>query len=161
MPRTRRTLGYGVAPGASPVPSASIEAEDGAALLDVIRAELGVRSAARGCSDGSCGACRVLLGGELVASCERAWRDVPDGAVLETYETLEQDPDAARAVDAFAAERPTRCRMCVGALGVTAVAIAAIVRRGTPRDEAVERALARATCQCTGRGSWRRALAKT
>ena len=44
-------------------------------------------------------------------------------AKLETYETLEGDPAAARAVAAFAAERPTRCRMCVGALGVTVAAV--------------------------------------
>jgi len=137
-----------------------IEAEDGAPLVDVIRAELAVRSASRACSDGTCGACRVLLDGELVASCEKVWRDVPDGAELETYETLDGDPDAACAVDAFAAERPTRCRMCVGALGVTAVAIAASARNGVARAEAIEQALAKATCLCTGRGSWRRALSK-
>ena len=89
-------------------------------LLEVIREKLGVRSASRACNDGTCGACRVLLDGALVASCRTTWGEVAEGARLETYETLSADPDAARVVEAFAAERPTRCRMCVGALGVTA-----------------------------------------
>ena len=135
-----------------------VEAEAGRPLLDVLRSELGLRSASRGCQDGSCGACRVLVDGALVASCRLAWGEVRDGARLEIYEDLARDPAAARAVDAFAEERPSRCRMCVGALGVTAVAIA---REGGKRGaDAVEEALEGATCMCTGRGSWRRALSK-
>jgi hypothetical protein len=47
--------------------------------------------------------------------------------------------------------------MCVGALGVTAHAIA---RSPLPKEEAIEESLVAATCLCTGRGSWRRALSK-
>jgi carbon-monoxide dehydrogenase small subunit len=133
----------------------AVDADDARPLLDVLRAELGVRSASRACHDGTCGACRVLLDGVLVTSCREPWGGVRDGAKVETYEALENDPAAARAVEAFAAERPTRCRMCVGALGVTAVALA---RNGRPKEEALESLLAGATCMCTGRGSWRRAL---
>lgn len=128
-------------------------------LLDVLRNALGVRSASRGCQDGTCGACRVLLDGALVSSCRVPWGEVTEGARVETYEELASDPAAVRAVDAFAAERPTRCRMCVGALGVTAVAIARSPE-GTERADLIEEALEGATCMCTGRGSWRRALSK-
>jgi aerobic-type carbon monoxide dehydrogenase small subunit (CoxS/CutS family) len=82
---------------------------------------------------------------------------VKEGARIETYEDLASEPAASRAVEAFAAERPSRCRMCVGALGVTAVFVA---RSEKPRDEAIEEALRDATCMCTGRGSWRRALSR-
>jgi aerobic-type carbon monoxide dehydrogenase small subunit (CoxS/CutS family) len=139
-----------------------VEADAGRPLLDILRSELGVRSASRGCQDGSCGACRVMVDGALVSSCLLAWGDVKDGARVETYEDLALDPAAVRAVDAFAEERPSRCRMCIGALGVTAVAIAR-GRRGidrASRDGAIEEALKEATCMCTGRGSWRRALSK-
>jgi nicotinate dehydrogenase subunit A len=147
MTRTIRVAGNDVA----------VDAEGERSLLDVLRGTLGVRSASRACQDGSCGACRVLVDGALVASCRVAWGDVKDGARVETYEELASDPAAERAVAAFADERPTRCRMCVGALGVTAVAIA---RSPKPRDEAIDEALRDATCMCTGRGSWRRALSK-
>jgi aerobic-type carbon monoxide dehydrogenase small subunit (CoxS/CutS family) len=97
----------------------------------------------------------VLVDGALVSSCLVPWDDVRAGARIETYEDLAADDAAKRAVDAFERERPTRCRLCVGALGVTAAAIA---RSTAPREQAIEDALARATCMCTGRGSWRRAL---
>src|SRR5271170_920899 len=133
----------------------SVDADDARSLLDVLRAELGVRSASRACTDGTCGACRVIVDGALVSSCRVTWGEVADGARVETYETLSGEPAATRAVEAFAAERPTRCRMCVGALGVTAVSIA---RSAEPKSDAIDRALESATCMCTGRGSWRRAL---
>jgi aerobic-type carbon monoxide dehydrogenase small subunit (CoxS/CutS family) len=97
-----------------------------------------------------------MIDGALVSSCLVAWDEVRAGARIETYEDLASDDAAKRAIDAFERERPTRCRLCVGALGVTAVAIA---RSGAPREQAIEDALANATCMCTGRGSWRRALA--
>ncbi len=126
-------------------------------LLDVLRAERGVRSATRGCQDGSCGSCRVIVDGQLISSCTVPWISVRPGARIEAYEDIASDLAAARAVEAFEAERPTRCRMCVGALGVTACVIA---RSAAPRDEAIESALVGAACLCTGRGSWRRALAR-
>jgi carbon-monoxide dehydrogenase small subunit len=124
-------------------------------LVDVLRRELGVRSVSRACAHGTCGACRVLMNGALTTTCDLRWADVPEGARFETYETLADDPAASSAVTAFESERPTRCRMCVGALGVTAVAVA---RSPEPRDRAIDDALVSATCMCTGRGSWRRAL---
>ncbi len=158
-----RTLRY--APdSATPPRDVPVSADAERPLLDVLRVELGVRSASRGCQDGSCGACRALLDGALVSSCRVPWADVRDGATVETYESLAGDPAAARAVEAFAEERPTRCRMCVGALGVTAVAIARRARLPgadeAERESVVEESLTGATCMCTGRGSWRRALSR-
>jgi aerobic-type carbon monoxide dehydrogenase small subunit (CoxS/CutS family) len=136
----------------------TIDAAEERPLLDVLRREAGVRSCHRGCDDGTCGACRVLVDGALVSACQLAWRDVPNGAKVETYESLAREPNAARAVNAFEAERPTRCKLCVGALGVTAAALA---RAGKARDDdAIDAALEGATCMCTGRGSWRRALSR-
>ena len=130
--------------------------DEQASLLDVVRGRLGVRSASRGCEDGACGACRVLLNGAVVNACRVRWAEVPEGATIESFEDLAEDPAAARAVAAFAHERPTRCSLCVGGLGVTAVSLS---RQGHSRDAvAVEEVLQTATCMCTGRGSWRRAL---
>ncbi len=133
-----------------------VEAEQEATLLEVARQQLGVRSASRGCDDGKCGACRLIVDDVLVNACKVKWSAVREGARVVAYEQLEGDPDAARAVEAFGRERPTRCRLCTGGLGVTAVALA---RAGHAREpDAVEDTLQTATCMCTGRGSLRRAL---
>ena len=123
-------------------------------LLEVARAELGMRRLIRGCDDGRCGACRALVDGVLVATCRVPWGTVAEGATIATAESLEGTPAVVRVLAAFESERPTRCRMCVGGLAVTA---AALERQGaTP--EHLEALLEDATCSCTGRGSWRRAL---
>lgn len=126
-------------------------------MLDVLRDALDIGSASRGCQDGRCGACRVLLDGAVVNACLLRWREVRDGATLASYEDLSRDPAAMRVVEAFLAERPTRCRSCVGALAVTAVSLARAKKSGD--NAAVNEAIGEATCMCTGRGSWRRALA--
>jgi carbon-monoxide dehydrogenase small subunit len=133
-----------------------VDAADEAALIDVASDALGVRSSSRACANGQCGACRLLVDGAVITGCQTAWRDVPNGARVESYELVPRDPAVKRAVGAFLRERPTRCRMCVGALAITALDLS---RRGAEHDEAaVDEALRGITCMCTGRVSLRRAL---
>ncbi len=133
----------------------AVEADPEALFLSLLRDPLGRKSVVRGCANGECGACRVLVNGALVASCGVAFRDVPDGAIVLAREDVEHEPLVHATVAAFEAERPTRCRLCVGGLAVTAHHL---VAEGATREAAIEAALARATCMCTGRGSLRRAL---
>lgn len=135
--------------------SRTLAAAADALLIDVAYHELGIRSSTRACANGRCGSCRLLLDGARVKACELAWKDVPEGALLEAYETMKRDPAVKLAVAEFTRERPTRCRMCVGALAVTARSLA---DAGDTSDEAIDAALADITCMCTGRGSLRRAL---
>ncbi len=117
-------------------------------LLELVRATAHVK---RGCDDGRCGACRVLVDGCAVNSCIIQVSGLREGAVIETYEAIATEPKVAAVIEAFERERPTRCQLCIGGLGVTA---ASLVRRPTSIDEAIGDAV----CMCTGRGSWRRAL---
>jgi aerobic-type carbon monoxide dehydrogenase small subunit (CoxS/CutS family) len=134
----------------------TLEAEDDATLLDVVQDVLEAHAASKGCVDGLCGACRVVLDGKVSNSCRVAWRDVPEGAELLTYEDVSNEAGVVAAVLAFNDERPTRCSLCVGGLGVTAYVL---TKQGADAsDDAVEETLATATCMCTGRGSLRRAL---
>ena len=95
------------------------------------------------------------MNGELRATCTLFFRDLPEGARIETYEDVADEPAVTRVVAAFEDERQTRCRLCVGALGVTAHHLEAT---GTANEQGIEAALQNATCMCTGRGSLRRAL---
>jgi len=134
----------------------TVDADDDATLLDVVQDFLVCHSASKGCVDGLCGACRVLLNGRVTNSCRVFWRDVSEGAEVLTYEDVSGDPAVIAAIGAFEDELPTRCSRCVGGLGVTAFALAG--KGKLPDEDAVEQTLASATCMCTGRASLRRAL---
>ena len=133
-----------------------VTAEDTTSFLEVVRGALGIKSAARGCGNGLCGACRVIVEGEVCNACTVTVGEIPDGARIEGYEDLADDPAAALAVEAFTAERPTRCTLCVPAVGVTAVSLARHAQAGNLA--AIDDSLRTAACLCTGRGSIRRAL---
>jgi aerobic-type carbon monoxide dehydrogenase small subunit (CoxS/CutS family) len=134
----------------------AIALDEKTSFLEVVRGPLGIHSAARGCGNGLCGACRVLVEGEPCNACMMTLGEVPDGARIEGYEDVASEPAAELAVRAFVAERATRCSLCVPSIGVTAVALA---RHGKSGDaEAIDAALETAACMCTGRGSLRRAL---
>ena len=133
-----------------------VTADAESSFLEVARGPLGIRSAVRGCGNGLCGACRVLVEGEPCNTCSARFGEVPDGARIEAYEDVSSELAAVAAVAAFTDERPTRCTLCVPCIGVTAVALA---RQGRGADaDAIEATLGTATCMCTGRGSLRRAL---
>ncbi len=126
-------------------------AHEGELLVHTLRKHGGMASVLAWCTDGCCGACRILLDGALVLSCKISVGPALHGARIDTRETLDREPVVKRALAVFDAERPTRCRLCVGAVAVTA-------RWLTDHAADVEQALAGLRCSCTGRGSLRRAL---
>ena len=136
--------------------SEAVDAEDDSTLLDVVQDVFELHAASKGCVDGQCGACRVLVNGQATNACRVLWKDVPEGTEILTYEDVSEDPAVVAAVAAFEDERPTRCSLCIGGLGVTAYSLVGRDKTGDP--DAVEETLKTATCMCTGRGSLRRAL---
>lgn len=134
-----------------------LEGEPNERLVEVAR-RAGATRLVVGCADGRCGSCRAIVDGALVATCRVTLDAVSEGAVMLTARSLEATAPASAAIEAFTVEREARCRMCVGALGVTAWVLARDLARGAAREERTEELLREATCMCTGRGSWRRAL---
>ena len=97
-------------------------------LLWVLRDDLGLVAAKYGCGLDQCGACRVLVDGRPMASCQLVVADVGEREVT-TLEALVETPEGRRVVDALLARNAGQCGYCLPGIAVTLIAL---VRRHHP-----------------------------
>jgi carbon-monoxide dehydrogenase small subunit len=117
-------------------------------LLDVLREDLRLTGTKEGCGEGECGACSVLLDGELVNSCL-----VPvcqaDGRAVTTVEGLAAPGGELRPVQrAFWVKGGAQCGICTPGMLVAAAALLERARR--PGEAEIREWLAGNLCRCTG-----------
>ena len=109
------------------------EAPGGRRLLDVLRVDLGLTGTKEGCGEGECGACAVLLDGELVNSCLVPLGQVDQHEVL-TVEGMSTDGRLAPVQQAFLDLGGTQCGMCTPGMLLAAHALlASAAARGRGR----------------------------
>jgi carbon-monoxide dehydrogenase small subunit len=126
---------------------AEVDAHPMARLLDVLRRDLRLTGTKEGCGEGECGACAVLIDGELVNSCL-----VPalhaNGRVLTTIEGLAGEERLHAVQQAFIASGGAQCGICTP--GMVLAAVALLESNATPTLDEVKAALAGNLCRCTG-----------
>jgi aerobic-type carbon monoxide dehydrogenase small subunit (CoxS/CutS family) len=117
-------------------------------LLDLLRDDLGLTGTKRGCEEGVCGGCTVLLDGRNVKSCLLLAAQV-SGSAVTTVEGLAREDGTLNAVqEAFVAHGALQCGYCTPGFLMTTMAL---VLAGRRLDEAeVREALSGNTCRCTG-----------
>jgi carbon-monoxide dehydrogenase small subunit len=118
-----------------------------ARLLDVLREELRLTGTKEGCGEGECGACSVLIDGELVNSCLVPALQV-EGAEILTVEGV-ADGEHLHAVQRAMIEcGGAQCGICTPGMVLAAVSLL----RQTPRPTAadIREGLAGNLCRCTG-----------
>jgi carbon-monoxide dehydrogenase small subunit len=116
-------------------------------LLDVLREDLGLTGTKEGCGEGECGACSVLIDGELANSCLVPVCQV-DGASVVTVEGLATDAGLDSLQQAFLEAGAAQCGMCTP--GMLMAARAYLDHGGGPDDAAIRTAIAGNLCRCTG-----------
>jgi aerobic-type carbon monoxide dehydrogenase small subunit (CoxS/CutS family) len=116
-------------------------------LLTVIRDQLGLTGAKRGCNQGVCGACTVLTDGRPVRSCLSLALDCDDKRI-ETVEGLSTQPMMQALQRAFIAGGAFQCGFCTPGMLVAAYALLQHDRK--PTEAAIRRALSGNLCRCTG-----------
>ncbi len=116
-------------------------------LLDVLREELGLRGTKEGCGEGECGACSVLVNGELVNSCLVPVLQAAGCDVL-TIEGLTKDGNLHPLQKAFALTGGAQCGICTP--GMILASYQLLDRHPNPTDEQIHEGLAGNLCRCTG-----------
>ena len=121
--------------------------EPGALLVDLLREKLGLNGTKVGCAQGTCGACTVILNGELNLSCLTPAVRV-NGATVTTIEGIGGDgvlhPLQRKFAEGFAAQ----CGFCSPGMIVAAKAL--LDRNPDPSREEVVDAISGNICRCTG-----------
>lgn len=115
-------------------------------LLEVLR-QLGYVEVKCGCEKGDCGACAVLLDGEVVDSClTLAWN--ADGHTVTTARGLGGPDDPHPLQEAFIEHGGAQCGYCTPGMIVAAKALLDEYPDATDQD--IKRGLSGNLCRCTG-----------
>jgi len=123
-------------------------APPGTTLLAALRETLGLTAAKRGCAQGACGTCTVLLDGEPVMSCLVPVETI-DGATVQTLEGVAGPDGGLDAVQAaFLEGFATQCGFCTS--GMIMAAEALLATNPEPTRDDVARAISGNVCRCTG-----------
>ena len=116
-------------------------------LLECLRDILHLTGTKEGCSDGNCGACAVLLNGQLVNSCLVLGVEV-DGQEVTTIEGLAGADGLRPLQQAFLEHEALQCGFCTP--GMLLAAKALLDRTPNPSEGEIRRWLAGNLCRCTG-----------
>jgi len=128
-----------------------------ALLLDVLREGLGMKGTKRGCDQGQCGACTVLLDGRPVLSCILLAVQA-DGKKITTIEGMAGEGKLHPLQDAFIAEGATQCGFCTPGMILSAKAL--LDQNSNPADDEIRLAISGNLCRCTGYAKIIRAIKK-
>jgi aerobic-type carbon monoxide dehydrogenase small subunit (CoxS/CutS family) len=127
--------------------AAEVEVEPRETLLDVLREQLGLTGAHAGCEQGACGACTVVLDGELTRSC-LIFAVQCENKSITTIEHF-GSPDALHPMmESFRRHHGLQCGFCTPAMVLTAIAL--LEESPHPSESEVRSALAGNLCRCTG-----------
>ncbi len=135
----------------------TVEVDERTPLLFVLADELGLRGPKFGCGMAQCGACSVLLRGEVVRSCVMPVSAVGNAEVT-TLEGL-GTPEKPHAIQqAFIEEGAAQCGFCLSGVILTAKAV--LDKNPSASDQDMREALGGIMCRCFAHVRMMRAIRK-
>ena len=116
-------------------------------LVEYLRDVAGLSGTKTGCDGAECGACTVLVDGEVAISCITLAARC-EGRSVETIEGLAEQGRLSRLQRAFHEKLGTQCGYCTP--GMIMAAEALLRRNPHPSEEEIRVALSGNLCRCTG-----------
>jgi carbon-monoxide dehydrogenase small subunit len=117
-------------------------------LLDVLREQMGLTGTKEGCGEGECGACTVLIDGQIVNSCLVPIAQV-QGCDIKTIEGIAPSEPQLHAVQqAFIEHGGAQCGICTPGMIIAAVNL--LEQHPSPTEAEIRHGLAGNLCRCTG-----------
>ncbi len=116
-------------------------------LLHVLREEIGLTGAKRGCNQGVCGACSVLIDGEVGRGCLSLAVNCTEREIT-TIEGLAPAGELSPVQQAFLDAGAVQCGFCMPGM---IIASTALVRRNEAlTDDDIREGLSGNLCRCSG-----------
>jgi carbon-monoxide dehydrogenase small subunit len=127
--------------------SVSAEVEQTATLIEILRDKFALLGTKKGCGQGECGACTVLLDGNAVNSCLVPALKV-QGSRVETVEGLAKHNKLHPLQQAFIDVGAVQCGYCTPGMIMSAKAL--LDKNLSPEKEEIKQAIGGNICRCTG-----------
>ncbi|MCL5958415.1 MAG: (2Fe-2S)-binding protein [Chloroflexi bacterium] len=116
-------------------------------LLEVLREQLNFVGSKKGCDEGTCGSCTVLMDGKPILSCMTLALDAR-GKQITTIEGIAKDGVLHPVQEAFINHGAIQCGFCTPGMIVTAKAL--LDKNPKPSEREIKEAISGNLCRCTG-----------
>jgi carbon-monoxide dehydrogenase small subunit len=116
-------------------------------LLDALRKDLGLTGTKKGCDEGTCGACTVLLNGKPIYAC-MALAVECEGRSIETIEGLEKEGHLHPIQQAFIDNFGFQCGFCTPGMIMSTKAL--LDQKPNATEDDVRMGISGNLCRCTG-----------
>jgi len=125
----------------------SIESNPLRRLLDVLREDFKLIAPKEGCGQGECGACSVIIDGNLINSCCVPLGNV-NGSKVITIEGLVDTKEFNILKEAYEDAGAVQCGFCTP--GMIMASYALLTKNSTPNEDEIREGISGNLCRCTG-----------
>lgn len=122
-----------------------VDGEPGDNLLPVLRYELGLTGSKYGCGEGYCGACTVMVDGQVARSCTARLAAVA-GKPITTIEAIAEGDRLHPVQEAFLETEAFQCGYCTPGMVMATIGLLRV--HPNPSDQDIARVMDRSVCRC-------------